>query len=68
MKFAHSLGFPHYNVMLASMTALELSELYVFFSVERKKQIDASIEAEDRNIMRFFDQAEQIQKFVKEVK
>jgi|WetSurMetagenome_2_1015567.scaffolds.fasta_scaffold1199075_1 hypothetical protein len=58
MKFAHSLGFPHYDLMLARMTSSQLMELYAFFDGEVLEQEHSEIEEESRNIEAFFEIAE----------
>jgi hypothetical protein len=58
MKFAHSLGYPHCDLMLAEMTAPQLIELYVFFEIEANEHEQHKIERENSNIEKFFDIAE----------
>ena len=51
MRFAHSLGFPHYAPMLATMSASQIVELYTFWRVENEAQEEGQAEAEERRLM-----------------
>ncbi|RPH38362.1 hypothetical protein EHM92_00325 [bacterium] len=54
MKFAHSLGYPHSDMMLSDMTASQYHELMVFFQVEEDEREELKSEAEQRNLASFF--------------
>jgi hypothetical protein len=62
MRFAHSLGYPHCNLMLAELTSSQLAELYAFLNMEARERQQSSIEREEANIATFFDVAEARQK------
>lgn len=62
MRFAHSLGYPHCDLMLADMTSSQLVELYSFFEMESREHERAELEQEGQNIERFFDLVEVKQK------
>lgn len=51
MKFAHSLGFPHYSVMLRQMSMTEFQELQSYMQSESDQREDGEAEAEERRIM-----------------
>ena len=51
MKFAHSLGFPHYAPMLTTMTCSQIVELYTFWRVEADEREEGQAEAEERRLM-----------------
>ncbi len=44
--------------MLAQMSAVQLSELKMFFRIRRRQKEQAQIEADEANIERFFNIAE----------
>jgi hypothetical protein len=65
MRFAHSLGYPHYELMLAALKPYQLVEFYAFFRVEADEQEEIRLSREDANIERFFNRAEKLQKQLK---
>jgi hypothetical protein len=66
MKFAHSLGYPHYDLLLDDLTATQYVELQYFFSMEKEKKEEIQAKNDESNILRFFTRAEIIQKKMKE--
>ena len=55
MKFAHSLGFPHYAPMLTTMTCSQIVELYTFWRLENEAHEEGQAEAEERRLMYHMD-------------
>lgn len=68
MKFAHSLGYPHYDLMLGDMTASQVVEVYTYFRLEEQQQEQSRLDREELNIERFFELAEARQRQVKRLK
>jgi hypothetical protein len=51
--FAHSLGFPHPDLMLNQMTAAQYIELMAYFRVKNQAREEGESDAEEANIMQF---------------
>lgn len=54
---AHSLGYPHPDLMLSQLTAMQYQELLIFFSTKNKRQEEAKAAAEDSDIKTFMSRA-----------
>ena len=54
-RFAHSLGYPHPNALLASLTAAEYRELLAFFGLEAEARERAEAMARESNLRQWFD-------------
>jgi hypothetical protein len=52
-EFAHSLGFPHPDLMLDKMSARQYIELRTYFRVKNIKVEQGMAEAEESNTMQF---------------
>ena len=51
MEFAHSLGYPHYELMLEQMSATQFIELQTFFRLKAQRKQDADDALEEARIM-----------------
>jgi hypothetical protein len=65
MRFAHSLGYPHCDLMLAELTASQLFEVYAYFKIEQDATEESRLEEDDRNLEKFFELAERRQRLAK---
>ncbi len=49
-ELAHSLGYPHPDLMLAAMTSVQFMELLMFFRVDREEKERLRAEAEESRL------------------
>ena len=53
MKFAHSLGFPHLDLMLGQLSPYQYRELLAFFRVEADERERLHDELQERKTMNY---------------
>lgn len=51
MRFAHSLNFPHLDLMLEQLSAEQYRELLAFFRVEAEERERLQDELQERRVM-----------------
>ena len=66
MRFAHSLGYPHCDLMVAELSRDQYRELLAFFRVERSERERREEDARESNLRLFFDRKIAQQKREKE--
>jgi hypothetical protein len=49
-ELAHSLGYPHPDLMLAQMTSIQFTELLMFFRIDREEKERLRAEAEESRL------------------
>jgi hypothetical protein len=52
-EFAHSLGFPHPDLMLDTMTAKQYVELLAYFRIKNQARTQGEAEANEANTMQW---------------
>ena len=55
MRFAHSLGYPHHELMIGALTRNQYRELLEFFRVEQQEREELREQARESNLRQFFD-------------
>jgi hypothetical protein len=51
MRFAHSLGYPHYELMLAGMSRTQYQELLVYFQLEHEAREERESALAEASVM-----------------